>query len=134
MEIFVDGHAWGRAPKLLKLAVGTHRVVLSAPGQQLLKEQRLVVAAHATQRLEWRPQKAMLEVRAVPPHVEMNIRVDGVDQGTTPLPPLSVWEGEHVVSASTANGWSTSKKISVEPGSSVSLRIHDGAGINVVGK
>jgi serine/threonine-protein kinase len=134
MEIFVDGHAWGRAPKLLKLAAGTHRVVLSAPGQQLLKEQRLVIAPHATQRLEWRPQKAMLEVRAVPPHVEMSIRVDGVDQGTTPLPPLSVWEGEHVVSASTASGWSTSKKISVEPGSSVSLRIHDGAGINVVGK
>jgi hypothetical protein len=134
MEIIIDGHTRGSSPQLLKLPVGTHKVLLKGIGQPVSKEQRVTLTAQGVQRLEWTPQKGSVEVRAVPPHIEMTVQVDGVEKGTTPLAPLQLWEGEHLISVRTAEGWSATRKVTVAPGEGVSVKAYNAVGLEVVKK
>jgi hypothetical protein len=134
-EIFVDGRAAGVTPSTLELSPGAHRVELREPRLNLAFSRTLEVSAGARESLQWRPGHGLLDVRPVPPHVELQIAVDGVAVGTTPISAFSVWEGSRKVSAhNAASGWKAEKSIEVPSGGRVRIKVNDGAGIEIVSR
>jgi hypothetical protein len=134
-EISVDGKPLGVTPTSLELPVGSHRVELKEPRLGLSWGRSVEVAAGGRESLSWKPSKGLLDVRPVPPHVELQIAVDGVAVGPTPISAFSVWEGHRKVSAhNTATGWRTAKSIEVPPGGRVRVKVNDGSGIEVVAR
>ncbi len=134
-EIFVDGRQAGVTPTSLELSAGPHRVELKEPRLGLSWVRSVEVAAGGRESLSWKPSHGLLDVRPVPPHVELQIAVDGVTVGPTPISAFSVWEGHRKVSAhNAATGWRTEKSIEVPPGGRVRIKVNDGSGIEVVAR
>jgi len=135
LEVVVDGRAQGTTPRTLKLRAGAHRVLLRSAKLGLLRDTTVRVEEGRTARLDWKPQEGTLEVRAVPPHVELEISVDGKVVGPTPMPALKLWEGTHTLAArNAASGWKAQQKVVVPPDGKLRVKVNDGAGIAVVEK
>jgi len=131
-EIFIDGKQTGVTPTTLELPPGHHRVELREPRLGLSWSRNVEVAGGGRESLSWKPAHGLLDVRPVPPHVELQIAVDGVAVGPTPISAFSVWEGHRKVSAhNTATGWRTEKSIEVPAGGRVRIKVNDGSGIEV---
>jgi serine/threonine-protein kinase len=132
MEIVIDGQIQGVAPRTLTLQPGAHDVTLREPRLKLEHRQSVSLTAGSSAEVSWKPSHGLVDVRAVPPDVELQIGIDGETVGTTPLPEMTVWEGPRQVTAvNRATGWRTEQRIDVPAGSKVKLKVKDGAGIEV---
>ncbi|MBL8954664.1 MAG: serine/threonine protein kinase [Myxococcaceae bacterium] len=131
-ELFVDGVHRGTTPLTLELQPGAHRLELKEERLGLSWSRTVDVSAGGRETLSWKPARGQLDVRPVPPHVELQISVDGVAVGPTPISAFSVWEGQRRVSAHNAEtGWHAEKSVEVRPGARVQLKVNDGSGIEV---
>jgi serine/threonine-protein kinase len=135
MEILVDGNAQGIAPKSLALAPGAHEVTLREPRLRLEHRQSVTLTVGSSADVSWKPTKGLLDVRAVPPDVELQITVDGETVGATPLPEISVWEGARRLTAvNKATGWRAEQRIDVPAGGKLRVKVKDGAGMEVTAR
>jgi hypothetical protein len=135
MEILVDGNAKGMAPKSLALAPGPHEVTLREPRLKLEHRQSVTLTVGSSADVSWKPTKGLLDVRAVPPDVELQIAVDGESVGATPLPEISVWEGgRRLTAVNKATGWRTEQRIDVPGGGKLRVKVKDGAGMEVMAR
>jgi hypothetical protein len=135
MEIVVDGSSAGVTPTILELPAGPHQLELREPRLGLAWRRTVEVSAGAKESVQWKPGHGLIDVRPVPPHVELQISVDGVPVGPTPISAFSVWEGSRRVSArNEATGWKTEQSVEVPPGGRLRIKVNDGAGMEVVAK
>ena len=131
-EIWLDGRAAGVTPSTFELQPGSHKVELREPRLALSWSRTVDISAGARELIQWKPGRGLLDVRPVPPHVELQISVDGVAVGPTPISAFSVWEGSRKVSAhNAATGWKAEKSIDVPPGGRVRIKVNDGTGIEL---
>ena len=131
-EVYLDGQHAGVTPAKLQLAVGTHRVELREPRLKLSWVRTVDVTPMSSHALKWRASQGLLDVRPVPPHVELQIFVDGVSIGHTPISAFSVWEGARTVAAlNTATGWKTEQRVEITPGARLRIKVNDGNGMEI---
>ncbi|MBK7863915.1 MAG: protein kinase [Archangiaceae bacterium] len=134
-EVMVDGKAAGVTPTTLQLPRGTHRIELREPRLHLWWGREIDVDPAAPARVQWKPSHGTMDVRPVPPHVELQISVDGTAVGATPISEFSVWEGvRRVVARNAATGWSAERNVEVPPNGKVRIKVNDGVGMEVVAR
>ncbi len=130
MEVRVDGRSRGVTPLKLQLAEGAHRVELRSREQGLSRLETVDISRARVRELSWSPQRVKVEVRAAPPQVEFKVSIDGHPMGSTPLAPLSIWEGARRVRVVSEAGWSAEKTMEFRaPGAR--LKITDGVGLEL---
>jgi hypothetical protein len=131
-EVWVDGRPAAVTPATLQLSIGAHKVELREPRLRLVFSRIVDVDPAKEQVVQWKPSHGSIDVRPVPPHVELQISVDGVSVGPTPISEFSVWEGVRRVSAlNTATGWQVEQNVEVPPGGRVRIKVNDGNGMEV---
>jgi hypothetical protein len=110
-------------------------VTLREPRLRLEHRQSVMVTEGAAADVSWKPTHGLLDVRAVPPDVELAITIDGENVGTTPLPEITVWEGlRHVIAVNRATGWRAEQNVEVPAGGKLRVKVKDGERMEVMGR
>jgi hypothetical protein len=91
-DVVVDGQAKGRTPLTLEIPSGDHVVAFQDEKQGLRHQKPFSVAPGDTRRVEWKPTKGRVSIRAVP---YADVVLGEKSLGLTPMPPLELYEGFH---------------------------------------
>jgi serine/threonine-protein kinase len=114
MDIWVDGVLRGRTPMSAKFPAGTHLVVFREDRLGLYRTEEVLLEAADFRRLEWRPAKGTVTIRAVP-YAEVFLKEKRL--GMTPLDPLPLYEGHYEFRfVNKETGRSETQPVAVLPG------------------
>jgi serine/threonine-protein kinase len=91
-QVWIDGARKGRSPFSGKLGVGTHAIELRDDEVGLRHKASVEIDRGQTRRLEWRPGKGTVLIRAWP-YAEVFLRKRSL--GMTPIEPIELYEGRH---------------------------------------
>lgn len=121
--VLVDGKAAGMTPVALKLAPGSHTVVLRRGDQERTLPITIAAGGQVAQYVDW-PAAAVApatgRIVITTDHPGGRVALDGRARGTTPLTLDAVAAGPHTITV-TADGTTTERKVDVAAGGTASL-------------
>ena len=120
--VHIDGKRVGSLPlKFHRLPVGQHRIQVRGTKHRYTMSQTVEVKAGGHQQLQLTPKKGTIRILVRP---WAKVTLDGKALGTTPLPPVTVYEGPHSVVLENKDLQVTKRKrVQVKPGQVSTLKV-----------